>query len=151
VARERIKQAVPLVNVIKVNELELSLLTGSSLSQVEGNLAVLSSELRTQGPELCVVTLGRKGSYFRIADGGELVPAFAVKTVDATGCGDGFVAGLLCQLLRQDGDKPATAHHMRQVLQYANAVGALTSLAQGVIPALPTAAQVEDFLGQNSE
>ena len=29
---------------------------------------------------------------------------------------------------------------------YANAVGALTSLTQGVIPALPTAAAVDEFL-----
>jgi sugar/nucleoside kinase (ribokinase family) len=31
-------------------------------------------------------------------------------------------------------------------LNYANAVGALTSLTQGVIPALPYAHQVEKFL-----
>jgi sugar/nucleoside kinase (ribokinase family) len=35
---------------------------------------------------------------------------------------------------------------MSEILRYANAVGALTSLTQGVIPALPTAAQVDEFL-----
>jgi sugar/nucleoside kinase (ribokinase family) len=35
---------------------------------------------------------------------------------------------------------------MREILRYANAAGALTSMTQGVIPALPTAAQVEEFL-----
>jgi sugar/nucleoside kinase (ribokinase family) len=33
-----------------------------------------------------------------------------------------------------------------ELLRYANAVGALTSLRQGAIPALPTAEMVEEFL-----
>jgi sugar/nucleoside kinase (ribokinase family) len=37
---------------------------------------------------------------------------------------------------------------MREVLRYANGVGALTALTLGVIPALPTAEQVAAFLGQ---
>jgi sugar/nucleoside kinase (ribokinase family) len=37
---------------------------------------------------------------------------------------------------------------MRRVLRYANAVGAITAQTKGVIPALPTAVQVEAFLSQ---
>ncbi len=150
VARERIMETMPLANLIKVNEVELCLLTGGDLSQVEGNLDVLSGELLAHGPGMCVVTLGSKGSFFRIADGSELVPAFPVKAVDATGCGDGFVAGLLCQLVRGPWRDQLTVRRMRQAMRYANAVGALTSLTQGVIPALPTAAQVDDFLDRHA-
>ena len=39
---------------------------------------------------------------------------------------------------------------LTEILRYANAVGALTSLMQGVIPALPTAQQVEQFLAERS-
>jgi sugar/nucleoside kinase (ribokinase family) len=35
---------------------------------------------------------------------------------------------------------------MEKALRYANAVGALTATKMGVIPALPTAAEVEAFL-----
>ena len=60
-----------------------------------------------------------------------------------------FVAGLLWQLTRQgEWREKLTPDRMREVLRYANAVGALTALALGVIPALPTAEQVEEFLGQ---
>ena len=99
------------------------------------------------GPALCVVTLGPEGSFFRTAAGGGRVPAFAVDTVDATGCGDAFVAGLLCKLVR-DGDWRArlSPAALQEALRYANAVGALTSLTQGVIPALPRSRQVEEFL-----
>jgi fructokinase len=94
-----------------------------------------------------VVTLGPEGSFFQIAAGGEYVLPFRVETVDATGCGDAFIAGLLCQLV-MDGNwrDKLLLPRMNAALRYANAVGALTSLTQGVIPALPTADQVSAFL-----
>ncbi|MBI3762484.1 MAG: hypothetical protein HY260_11565 [Chloroflexi bacterium] len=41
-------------------------------------------------------------------------------------------------------ETPSSAHPF-----YANAVGALTATSLGVIPALPTAVQVEEFLAAN--
>jgi fructokinase len=144
-AREQIRAALPLVDLVKVNDTELELLTDS------GALESGSEALLQAGPSLCVVTLGPKGSYFRTASGGEYIAPFRVDTVDATGCGDAFVAGLLCQLVATGGWRDQlSAERMRQVLRYANAVGALTALIQGVIPALPTAQQVEAFLGRQS-
>jgi fructokinase len=70
--------------------------------------------------------------------------------VDATGCGDAFVAGLLCQLVDAGWREQLSAGRMREALRYANAVGALTSLVQGVIPALPSAEQVTEFLERMS-
>jgi sugar/nucleoside kinase (ribokinase family) len=86
------------------------------------------------------------------------VPGFAVQTVDATGCGDAFIAGLLWQLV-SGGDshfgplcwRSQPSARLRQILRYANAVGAITAQTVGVIPALPAAAQVEAFLQQHKE
>jgi fructokinase len=140
-AYDRVMEIVPDVNLLKVNEAELELLTGSQ------NLDAGGESLLEQGPELCVVTLGPKGSFFRIAEGGEHIPAFVVDTVDATGCGDAFIAGLLCQLIAGgDWRESLSVPRMRKVLRYANGVGALTALTQGVIPALPMAATVDEFL-----
>jgi fructokinase len=140
-AREQVLATIPDVDLLKVNEIELELLSGHS-DPDRGSQALLA-----QGPALCVVTLGPEGSFFRIDEGGEHVPPFRVKTVDATGCGDAFVAGLVCQLIsEEDWHEQLSRARMRQVLRYANAVGALTSMTLGVIPALPTAAQVDDFL-----
>lgn len=144
-ARERVLATIPHVDLLKVNEIEVVLLTGSE------DMDVATRVLLEQGPDLCVVTLGPEGSYFRVAEGGDHVPPFRVETVDATGCGDGFVAGLLCQLvLDADWREQLSPDRMRQVLRYANAVGALTSLTQGVIPALPTSAEVDEFLAQQN-
>jgi fructokinase len=141
-ARERIMATVPSVDLLKVNEVELSLLTGSE------DLDAGSRALLEGGPALCVVTLGPEGSYYQVAGGGGHVPAYRVQTVDATGCGDAFVAGLLCQLIRREWREQLAPDRMYDILRYANAVGALTSLTQGVIPALPTAAKVEAFLAR---
>jgi fructokinase len=154
-ARERVLATIPEVDLVKVNEIEAELLTGDS------DLDTASQTLLELGPDLCVVTLGPEGSYFRISQGGEHVSPFRVETVDATGCGDAFVAGLLCQLLGRDSQRASyswrTSHNwrdqlslarMREVLRYANAVGALTALTLGVIPALPTADQVDKFLAE---
>jgi fructokinase len=144
-ARERVVQVIPHVHLLKVNEAELELLTGRQ--DLEG----ASRMLLEQGPGLCVVTLGPKGSYFRIAQGGAHISAFAVDTVDATGCGDAFIAGLLYQLVvGRDWREQLSLTRMREVLRYANAVGALTALTQGVIPALPPAARVIEFLSQQN-
>ena len=126
--------------------MELALLAGSE------DMDAASRVLVEQGPDLCVVTLGPDGSYFRVTEGGEHVLPFRVQTVDATGCGDAFVAGLLYQLVAGgDWRDQLSLARMRGVLRYANAVGALTSLTQGVIPALPTTAEVEEFLARYDE
>ncbi|MCX6028496.1 MAG: PfkB family carbohydrate kinase [Chloroflexi bacterium] len=144
-ARDQALALIPSADLVKVNEAELALLAG------EGELATASTALLALGPSLCVVTLGLAGSYFRIAAGGGHIPGFAVKTVDATGCGDAFIAGLLWQLAPNSGGKGdwrgrLTLEQLRPALRYANAVGALTATKQGVIPSLPTAAEVEAFL-----
>jgi fructokinase len=134
---------LPQVDLLKVNEVELALMTG------EDDPESGSKKLMQHGPTICVLTAGTGGSYFRVAGGFGFVPAFKVDTIDATGCGDAFIAGLLSRLSdREDwrGDLPSEefGHH----LQYANAVGALTAMKQGVIPALPGAEAVADFLSK---
>ena len=129
------------VDLVKVNESELELLTGTADLQ-QGSAALLAL-----GPELVVVTLGAEGSYFRSPLGVGAVRPFSVQTVDAVGCGDAFTAGLLSQLVRRANWREALGPaDLADMLRYANAVGALTALKPGVIPALPTAVAVDTFL-----
>jgi fructokinase len=144
-AYDRVMDTIPLTNLLKVNEVELALLTGSQ------NPDIASKVLLEMGPDLCVVTLGPDGSYFRVAEGGEHIPAFKVQTVDAVGCGDAFIAGLLCQLVANaEWREQLSAARMCKALRYANAVGALTATKQGVIPALPTADEVDEFIAKHN-
>jgi sugar/nucleoside kinase (ribokinase family) len=143
---------LPQANLVKVNESELELLSGSSDLEA-GSYAMLQ-----HGPELCVITLGPDGSFFNTAKGHQHVPGFKVNTVDAVGCGDAFTAGLLTQLIDPHPAPPPnmgrestwrdklSPDQLNKILRYANAVGALTATKQGVIPALPSAEEVDRFL-----
>lgn len=147
-ALERIWQMVPRADLLKVNETELHLLSGLE-AQDEDRLKEACQILLKHGPHLVVVTLGEKGSYFCTKNVSQFIPAFKVKTVDAVGCGDAFIAGLLARLIAKENWKDAlTLENLRKDFYYANAVGALTATKQGVIPALPTAAEVDAFLEQ---
>ncbi|MBN1287623.1 MAG: carbohydrate kinase [Anaerolineae bacterium] len=142
---------LPEVDLLKINETELALLAGKDrVEQDAESLGAAAKVLLEKGPALCVVTLGPNGSFFQVAEGGAHIPPFRVKTVDAVGCGDAFIAGLLGRLVAGDDWRALlTVARLGEALRYANAVGALTSLTQGVIPALPTAAQVDEFLKSN--
>jgi fructokinase len=151
-ALEQATAMLPLVNLLKVNEAELALLSGREDLDPSDHtqLAAASKKLIEHGPDLVVVTLGPDGSFFQAAADGEYVAPFRVKTVDAVGCGDAFVAGLLTRLVvGHDWRDRLSPDQLRDTLRYANAVGALTSLTQGVIPALPTADRVDKFLKEH--
>jgi fructokinase len=140
-AYAQVMATLPQVDLLKVNEGEIALLTGGD------DPAERARSLLEKGPRLVVVTLGPEGSYFQTARGGKYVPAFKVDTIDATGCGDAFIAGLLWQFISHgDWRAQLSVERMSEVVRYANGVGALTALKLGVIPALPTAAEVERFL-----
>jgi fructokinase len=140
-ARRLALEFIPAVDMVKVNEGELVLLGGSD------DMRTSARQLRGLGPEICVVTLGDQGSYIQTAWGEAKVPAFVVEVVDAAGCGDAFLAALLCQMTAGPNWRTESSpERLHAYLRYANAVGALTATAQGVIPALPTAAQVDTFL-----
>jgi fructokinase len=145
-ACKRALAVIPSVDLVKVNETELALLTGLD------DLERAAKSLLQLGPALCVVTLGQKGSYYQIETAGEFVPGFSVKTVDATGCGDAFVAGLLTRLVKSRlMHEDLSPEGLYQALRYANAVGALTALNLGVIPALPRSGQVEVFMEKEAK
>lgn len=140
-ARQMALEIIPLVDLVKVNETELALFSGND------KMDTAAGKLRALGPEICVVTMGEMGSYIQTAFGDAFVPAFSIEAVDAAGCGDAFLAALLCRMTESSNWR-AELHpkRLQDYLRYANAVGALTATVQGTIPALPTAVQVDEFL-----
>jgi fructokinase len=140
-ARQMALELIPKVDMVKVNETELALLSGNE------KMEIASRTLRALGPEICVVTLGERGSYIQAACGDAFVPAFLVEAVDAAGCGDAFLAALLCKITETPNWRTEiNPERLHNYLRYANAAGALTATIQGTIPALPTLAQIDDFL-----
>lgn len=139
-ARREILAALPLADVVKVSDEEAELLYGP------GSLESHAEWLLQAGPRLAVITRGPHGSYLATRSGATArVDGFAVDVVDTTGAGDGFVAGLISGLLTTGAAEP-DAETLRGLARFSNAVGAITCRRKGAIPALPTRAEVDEFL-----
>jgi len=140
-AVKRFVKAIKLADMVKVNEIELELISG------EDDMKIGIRKLTGKFDVCFFLTLGPDGSCFAIRENLIQIPAFEVKTVDATGCGDGFMAGLISSIIRNNIDlSRADTNEIISVLKFANAVGALVSTKVGVIPAMPSYSRVIKFL-----
>lgn len=91
------------------------------------------------GARAVAVTLGERGAFVLLADGGRFsVPAPAVEVVEPSGAGDAFVAGLIASLL--DGLDPRTS------VERACALGASACTALGCHDGVLTRAELDDLL-----
>ena len=90
------------IDIIKVNELEMEVLTG------ENDPRKAAAILASWGPSEVIVTLGSLGSLI-LADGEyyTIPPYKPIAVIDATGCGDTYMAGYLFS--RVQGKSPAEA------------------------------------------
>jgi fructokinase len=140
-AREGMLEGWQFAHIAKVSLEELAFLSG------ESELKAATRALWHDRLRLLVITQGKYGCrYFTMETQGR-VPGFSVETVDTTGAGDGFVAGLLAGVLANEGVWTSPAD-LERVLRLANAVGALTTTQRGAIPALPTKEHVFKLLGE---
>lgn len=139
-ARGVIWEGMALAHVVHCAQEEWEFITGTA------DLAAGAARIMEQGPSLVVVTQGERGCYFDNGEARGQVPGFAVEAVDTLGAGDAFVAGMLCRLLRLPSVGGRSEGELRAAMVYANAAGALACTKRGVIPALPTAQEVDAFL-----
>jgi len=148
-ACEGMRTGLPYADVLKVSEEEASFLTGTE--HLDDALSQLRQEYDIA---LAVATLGRRGCVYQAPGGSGSPDGFEVATIDSTGAGDGFVAGLLSELLRTapavNGIKKLQASDLERVFTVANAVGALSTVQQGAIPSLPTRQQTIEFLAETA-
>lgn len=139
--RQAILEFLPKADLIKISDDELPFITG-----IEDTDQALTA-LFTGSVKAVVLTMGSAGAMLVTPGYRAEAPGFAVKPVDTTGAGDAFVAALLHQLalrqVRPEALKPGDA---LEILQFANAAGAITTQARGAISALPGLEAVQEML-----
>ncbi len=136
-----LRDGMAAATLIKISEEEVRFLVP------DGPLETAARRLWHDGLEAMLVTRGRQGCLGLTADRSVAVPGLKVEAVDATGAGDGFMAGFLAERLRA-GPAALSADGLAAALRFATATGALTTTCPGVIPALPTRRAVEDLLSR---
>jgi len=143
-AKKEIQNGLQYADIVKITDQELAFITGDS------NLTKGTDMVLKHGPRLVIVTRGARSCFYNNGQEASEIPSYSVNAVDTTGAGDAFIAGVLVKLLAlfNGGESPFRAgrEEMEHTLRFAHACGALTVMRKGVIPALPTAQEVEDFM-----
>ena len=143
-AKHWIWEVMSYANVVKAADEEWEFITDTP--ELESG----SDRILETGVELVIVTLGEHGCYYNNGSHQGYVDGFKVEVVDPLGAGDGFVAAMLTQIMDSSGGMgelpKLNDNQLQGMMRYANAAGALTTQKIGVIPALPTASEIEEFL-----
>lgn len=133
-ARKMICQGLYYADILKLSEDELEFITGSS------SLETASKDIMDKyGINMIYVTLGKKGCFYRWKESTGIAPAYDFRTIDTTGAGDAFLGGILYQILEAGKDiNQLTTEEVSSFVDFANAVGSLSTIKKGAIPAIPT-------------
>src|SRR5580658_1381140 len=90
------------------------------------------------GPGVVVLKMGEAGAYLATPEARVKIPAFPVRTVDATGAGDTFCGSFLARILAGDTPEPAA--------RYAAVAAALKCTGYGAVAPIPTAERVMEAM-----
>jgi len=126
-----VRLALPFVDVLVGNDIELKLVAG------EATLEAAVERLRARVPML-VSKLGEKGTRVWMGSESVFLAPYKVDVVSTIGAGDGFAAGFLYALVR---DKPVL-----DCLHYGNASAAIVVSRLSCSEAMPTLAEVEELI-----
>lgn len=124
------------VDFIVPNEVEAQLLTGIKWRENK-DIHKIAKKLLEMGPKNVVITLGSRGLLFKNQDEEIRMKAFQVKVIDTTAAGDAFMGALACGL--------SQGKSVREVLDFANAAGALATTKLGAQPSLPQKVELDIF------
>lgn len=132
----RMKAPLGLVDILKVSDEELPLLTGTA------DCAAGTAALAEQGVKLIFVTLGPDGVFYRLGEKTGHVPGVRCTVGDTNGAGDTFFGAALSKLCKED-LAALTPETLEPILAFANKAASITTSRRGAIPAMPTLAEVE--------
>lgn len=133
-------KAVAMADVVKFSDDELLFLTESD--NLEAGLEAIAAFENT----LQLITQGAKGTLVITQGRQQLIAGKALKPVDTTGAGDAFVGGLIAYLAQSAQWREITYIH--EAIKWANSCGALATTQKGAMTALPTHAELADYLAE---
>lgn len=128
------------ITYLTPNETELAILSGHKTDTLKG-VQEAAQLILERGVKNVIATLGDKGALLANEEGMRLIEGYPVKAVDTVAAGDSFNGALAKAIV--DGES------LEAAIRFANAVGALTVMRPGAIPALPTLEEVEEFVKAN--
>lgn len=139
-ARKLPRRLLKLVDLLTPNEVEAARLSGLPTRALKDVRKAAEALVRTGCRAVCV-TLGARGALLVGPDKTERVPAFEVKAVDTTACGDAFNGALAAAW--------AAGRPQAEAVRWGVAAGALAATVEGAQPSLPTGKAIQRLLARS--
>ena len=147
-AVERIKSVLDRVDILKISDEELPLLTGTD-NWEEGTRQLAEH----YGIPLILLTLGADGAFYRRGEETGKADGFRVKVADTNGAGDTFFGAFLSRMAALGVYRPdeLTSEQLYDSVRTANLAASLTTSRHGAIPAMPDLKELEEKIRQEAE
>jgi ribokinase len=139
--REIPDELLRLLYVIKPNSSEAEKLTGIKVKE-RASARQAADKLLARGVTAVAIQAGDEGNLLVWGDGETWLPKIPVKSVDATGAGDAFTAGLAVAL--------GEGQSWQEAGRFANAAAALKTTKMGAQDGLPDRQAVLDLIEQQA-
>ncbi|NOW05564.1 carbohydrate kinase [Clostridium beijerinckii] len=123
----------------KFSDEELFLLTK------EKDITAGVNKLHELGVKVVTITLGSKGTYLSVDGQHEIIPSIKIKQVDSTGAGDAFVGAILKQVSDIENKQNISFEEWKDIITFANKVGAITCTNYGAIASMPILSEVRNL------
>ena len=128
---EDCREFLKVADFTKLSDEELFLITK------EKDLAAGVNKLHELGVKVVTITLGSKGTYLSVNGENIIIPSIKIKQVDSTGAGDSFVGAVLKQVSDIEDKKNISIEEWKNIIAFANKVGAITCTNYGAIDSMP--------------
>lgn len=129
-------ELISYIDLLTPNETELEVLSGVKIN-TKSDILAGAKVLIDKGIKELIVTLGDKGALYINEFENNIYPAYKVNPIDTTAAGDSFTAGLAVAL--------SEGKTIKEAIDFASKVGALTVTREGAQSSLPTREEVEKF------
>ncbi|MDH3229243.1 MAG: 5-dehydro-2-deoxygluconokinase [Alphaproteobacteria bacterium] len=136
VAAETYSQAGAMCDVIVGNDVEFDFMADGAGLGLEK-----ARELARSGASIVVYKMGENGAITLTPDEEFQTGIYPVNALKPTGAGDSFMGGLVASL--------AAGHDLRDCVLRGSACAAIVVSRVGCAPAMPTTAELEDFLASH--
>ena len=142
-AIEEMKSVLGKVDILKISDEELPLLTGTD-DYAEGTKQLYDA----YGIPLILLTLGPDGAFYRRGDETGKAEGFKVQVADTNGAGDTFFGAFLSRMAALKIYRPEdlSSEQLYRSVRTANLAASLTTSRHGAIPAMPDLAELEEKL-----
>ncbi|PHK48688.1 carbohydrate kinase family protein [Staphylococcus edaphicus] len=138
-----IQEFIPLANIIKISDEELSFVTGCE-NEHEAIQWLFQGDVKA-----VIYTKGSDGAVIHFNDGTEITQkGYKVKAIDTTGAGDAFIGALISRLLVKDEVDiiQLLKKEGNEILKFSNYVAAIVTTQYGAIESIPTLDKVKDAI-----